>query len=144
MRSKFVAALLLMLALSLMPASRGFAARDWLPSFGGSLTKPSTGDGVGSSGLELLVFEVEGCVYCDVMRRDVLPRYRTTPTGEQAPMRFVDINKVDTDKLALRGALQVVPTAVLMKDGKEVERIERYFGPEMFFQLVERMIEKAQ
>lgn len=117
-----------------------------MPSFGGLLSKPSVGLGeVAPAGtLELLVFEVEGCTYCDVMRRDVLPRYRSAPVGAEAPMRFVDINKVDTDTLALRGALRVVPTVVLMKDGKEVERIDGYTGPETFFQLVARMLDKAR
>ena len=145
MRQKFALALVLTLLLALLLAPRSEAARDWLPSFGGSLTKPPVGLGEAPKGdLELLVFEVDGCIYCEVMRRDVLPRYRTTASGAQAPMRFIDMNQVDTDKLALRGAVQVVPTAILMKNGKEIDRVERYFGPEMFFQIVARMIEQAQ
>ena len=145
MRHKFALAFLFALLAALWPAPPSEAARDWLPSFGGSLTKPPVGLGEAAKGdLELLVFEVDGCIYCEVMRRDVLPRYRTTASGAQAPMRFIDMNQVDTDKLALRGAVQVVPTAILMKNGKEVDRVERYFGPEMFFQIVARMIEQAQ
>lgn len=146
MRLTSIPLLVVAMLLVLWPSPQGRAARDWLPSFGGLLSKPSIGLGetAPKGDLELLVFEVEGCVFCEVMRRDVLPRYRATSSGAQAPMRFVDMNQVDTDKLALRGAVEVVPTAILMKNGKEVERIERYFGPEMFFQLVARMIEKAQ
>lgn len=146
MRSKFLPFVALALLCSLWAAPEGHAARDWLPSFGGSLAKPPVGLGeaVPQGDLELLVFEVDGCTYCEVMRRDVLPRYRASASGAEAPMRFIDINQVDTDKLALRGTVQVVPTAVLMKNGKEVDRVERYFGPEMFFQIVARMIEQAR
>lgn len=145
-RLEFIPVIVLALLLALWPAPQGRAARDWLPSFGGSLAKPSVGlgDSAPIGDLEILVFEVDGCTYCEVMRRDVLPRYRTSASGAQAPMRFIDMNQVDTDKLALRGSVQVVPTVILMKNGKEVDRVERYFGPEMFFQIVARMIEQAR
>lgn len=146
MRKTSLVAALAVLLMPVLPVSQGLAARDWLPSLGSIFSKPAVGLGEAApkESLELLVFEVEGCVYCEVLRRDVFPRYRAAPASATAPMRFVDINKVDTDTLALRGALRVVPTVVLMKDGKEVERIDGYTGPEMFFQLVARMIEKAQ
>jgi thioredoxin-related protein len=102
------------------------------------------GDAVPKSGLELLVFEVEHCRYCDVLKRDVLPRYRAAPLGSQAPMRFIDLNRIDTRTLSLREEVRMVPTTVLMKDGREVERIDGYTGPDLFLTLVARMIERAR
>jgi thioredoxin-related protein len=94
-----------------------------------------------ASTFEVLVFEVEGCRYCDMLRRDVLPRWRSGTMGAEAPLRFIDINRVDIGKLALRGEVRMVPTVVLMKDGREVDRIDGYTGAEQFFQLIGRMLE---
>jgi thioredoxin-related protein len=142
MRSRIVSCLILAALLLVGSFDRSVAARDWLPSWlspnqGAVTALPAT------SNMELLVFEVQGCVYCDVFRRDVLPTYQSAPAAVRAPIRFVDINSVDADKLALRGAVRVVPTMVLMKEGKEVERITGYTAPSTFFKLVNYMLERA-
>ncbi len=131
--------LALLLFVGMVPSSH--AARDWL---GGVPSKPKSATIPDVKGdLELLVFEVENCTYCGVFRRDVLPQYQQGPTAAVAPIRFVDLNRVNTDTLNLRGALKVVPTAVLMKDGKEVDRIVGYTGPANFFKLVAHLINLA-
>jgi thioredoxin-related protein len=137
--ARLVSILLSVAALSLVTTA-GHAARDgWAGWFGSgtSLSTPAP-----TSTLELLVFEVEGCAYCDVLRRDVLPRYKAAPASARAPMRFVDINQVDTDKLALSSPLRMVPTIVLMRDGREVERVSGYVGPEMFFKMINHMLDQ--
>lgn len=108
------------------------AARDWL-------SRPRTG-----AHLELLVFEREACAYCEVFRRDVAPRYTRSTIAADAPLRFVDIDKVDMGRLGLRSKLDVLPTAVLMKDGIEVDRIPGYTGPDIFFQVVPLLLERAR
>lgn len=108
----------------------GSAARDANPS------GPPTG-------LEMLVFERQPCVYCDLFRREILPRYKASPPAARAPMRFVDIDYVDLETLGLRTRLTTIPTAVLMKNGAEVDRITGYTGPETFFQLIRRLLSRA-
>jgi thioredoxin-related protein len=118
----------------------GYAARDGASAPGSKpLTQRET-----SGRLELLVFEVEGCALCDVFRRDILPQYQTGAVAARAPLRFVDINKTDPDTLALRGGLSQVPTAVLMQDGREVDRITGYVGPTNFFRLLDTLLSRVE
>lgn len=130
MRSRVAAAALLVLTLAAPGAL--FAARDGLSAPG-----PATA-------LELVIFERADCAYCEIFRRDVAPRYRTAPAARRAPIRFVDIDRVDLGNIGLKSRLSVVPTAVLMKNGHEVDRIPGYTGPETFFRLVPILIDRAE
>lgn len=96
-----------------------------------------------NSGIELLVFERQPCTYCEIFKREVAPRYKTAALSRRAPLRFVDIDHVDLDKLGLRTRLTTLPTVVLMQNGAEVERISGYTGPETFFQLIDTLLSRA-
>ena len=96
-----------------------------------------------SGGLELLVVEVEDCVYCLVFRRDVFPSYEASARARTVPMRFVDISKTAAEQLGLAEPVQQVPTVLLMKDGREVGRISGYVGPENFFHAINRLMSTA-
>lgn len=89
---------------------------------------------------ELLVFEVEGCAYCMLFRRDVAPAYQRSPRASRVPMRFIDANKANISRLKLAEPLKVVPTIVLMINGREVERITGYMGPEPFFHMISSLM----
>jgi thioredoxin-related protein len=97
-----------------------------------------------SGSVELLVFEHADCTYCRVFRRDVLPKYKNSAPAASVPLRFVDIEKSDTSALGLKSRIHVVPTAVLMKEGNEVDRIVGYWGPDNFFKLLAQMLIKAE
>lgn len=99
--------------------------------------------GVSSSRLELIVFESPRCNYCPLIRRDVLPRYQRSSRAKEVPMRFVDLNDEGVSDLKLTKPLRIMPTMVLMKDGREVSRIGGYIGPELFFHAISRMIARA-
>jgi thioredoxin-related protein len=94
--------------------------------------------------LELLVFESEACAYCEIFRRDVAPGYRFAPLAAVAPLRFVDIAKVDLDKIGLASRLNILPTTVLMKNGREVERIPGLTGANTYYFLLKYMISKNE
>jgi len=96
-----------------------------------------------ASTLELIVFEAPSCLYCPLIRRDVLPLYQRSPRAKQVPLRFVDLQKTDLSKLNLAAPLRIMPTMVLMKNGSEVARIGGYIGPELFFHAISRMINEA-
>ena len=89
---------------------------------------------------ELLVFEVEGCGYCNLFRRDVPPPYSRSPRARDVPMRFIDANRADVSRLNLAEPLKVVPTIVLMVNGREAQRITGYMGPEPFFHMISRLM----
>jgi thioredoxin-related protein len=103
-------------------------------------------DGVipsGSSGLELVVLEVPGCIYCPVFRRDVMPRYDAFARGRELPIRFLDLNDAAADRLELEAPVDVAPTAVLLKDNREVGRIPGYVGPDNFFHAVDHLLTRV-
>lgn len=96
-----------------------------------------TGDEV-----ELVVFEVDGCNYCRLFRRDVLPAYMLSPRAGDVPIRFVDLND-GTGGVRLTSQIDVVPTAVLVRNNREAGRIIGYSGPESFFQLMRYLLSQG-
>jgi len=91
-----------------------------------------------------LVFEHPDCVYCRVFRRDVLPKYHEAVRADAAPLRFVDIATGDTASLGLNARIDTVPTAVVMRDGREVDRIVGYWGPTNFFKLLSHILMRME
>jgi hypothetical protein len=126
LRRSCAALLATIAAASLSPSGR--AARDQ------AATQPS------AVVQELIVLEVANCTYCDVFRRDVLPRYKQSERAKDLPIRFVDLNDPAADKLKLNSAVSMVPTVILMRAGAEAGRISGYWGPEAFFKGIARML----
>ena len=93
--------------------------------------------------VELVVFEVDGCNYCRLFRRDVLPAYMMSPRAGDVPIRFVDLND-GTGGVRLTNQIDVVPTAVLVRNNRETGRITGYSGPESFFQLMRYLLNQAE
>lgn len=87
---------------------------------------------------ELVVVEAEGCIYCQIFRRDVLPAYAVSRRARDVPLRFIDFNDAKFDE-----AIDVVPTVVLLKNQKEIDRFSGYVGPEAFFHTINRMMAGA-
>ena len=94
--------------------------------------------------LEILVFETESCTYCEIFRRDVAPGYRLAPIAASAPLRFIDVAKVDLDRIGLAARVEILPTTVLMRDGHEVERITGLTAAETYYVLIRHMIAKNE
>ncbi len=129
---RLAAATLAIALLLLSPLQPGHAAR---PIEAGAL--PETD-------LELVVLEVENCIYCGLFRRDALPMYQASVRAQKVPIRFLDLNDKAADDLGLDGPVTVVPTVVLMKGNREVGRVPGYIGPENFFHAVNHMIGGAE
>lgn len=90
--------------------------------------------------LEVLVFETEGCLYCRIFRRDVVPQYNQSKRAALAPIRFIDPLKTDVSRLGLRQPVTMLPTIVVMRDGQETGRISGYMGPEPFFHMLSQIV----
>lgn len=88
---------------------------------------------------EILVFERAGCRYCEVFRADVARRYRELPMARKMPMRFVDVERADIGALRLKADLRIVPTAVVMKDGAELDRVQGLVSAQGFFLLLQHI-----
>ena len=94
--------------------------------------------------MEVIVFEHPDCLYCAVFRRDVAPGYQRSAPAAEAPLRYVDIAKSDIRPLRMKEGIDMVPTAVLMKNGEEVGRISGYWGREGFFRMLAHIRSTAE
>ena len=92
--------------------------------------------------VELVMFEEAGCPWCAVWNREIAPIYPKTPEGKRAPLRRVDLHAPRPDDLAGIKAVRYSPTFVLVRDGKEVGRIQGYPGEDFFWGLLARLIEQ--
>ena len=118
------------LALALLaPSSGGWASRDFE-------TMPT-------ASAELLVFEIAKCGHCVRFREQFGPRYARSKANLAAPMRFIDIAQQDPDAFPLSSLITVLPTLVLMRDGREVDRLEGYPLPDLVFGMVKRALPAA-
>jgi len=93
--------------------------------------------------LELLVIEVAGCNICHLVRNHIQPAYEASPRARSVPMRYVDITTRDELTLGLNERVSTVPTIVLLRDGREVDRIAGYLGPQNFMTAISIMLESA-
>lgn len=89
---------------------------------------------------ELVVMEAEGCTYCTIFRRDVLPSYEMSEHAKSMPVRFVDINDVEKSGIVLDGPISMVPTFVVIKNHREIGRIPGYLGRENFFHAISYLL----
>lgn len=96
-----------------------------------------------ATGLEIVVIEAKGCIYCHLLRRDVWPAYERSGRGHEVPMRFLDINAREAEVLKLKDAIGLVPTVLLVRGTTEVGRITGYTGPESFFHAINHLISGA-
>ena len=92
---------------------------------------------------ELLVVEAEYCIYCDLFRRDVLPAYEASDQGKQMPVRFIDVNDLDSAHLDLKSPVNIAPTFIVLKSNHEIGRIPGYVGPENFFHSINYLLAAA-
>lgn len=96
-----------------------------------------------TSSFELVVVEANGCIYCKLFRRDVLPSYQSSDEGKDMPVKFVDVNDIETTKVDLKSGVDIVPTFIVVKSQREVGRISGYLGPADFFHSISYLLEDA-
>lgn len=92
------------------------------------------------SGMEIVVVEAPGCIYCHLFRRDVWPSYLSSQRAKTVPMKFIDLNSAAAGDLQLLGPIESVPTVLVVLRGHELGRIPGYIGPESFFHSIDRLL----
>ena len=85
---------------------------------------------------EIVVFEAPGCHHCTAFREHLGARYAASTTADKAPLRYVDATQPEAANFPLNGEIRLLPTIVVMQDGHEVDRLEGYPLPEMFFSMI--------
>ncbi|MHA1525317.1 MAG: transcriptional regulator [Alphaproteobacteria bacterium] len=98
---------------------------------------------VGSaSAAELVMYEQDGCPWCQVWNRRIAPIYPNTTEGARAPLRRVDIDEAIPQDLAGITVSRFTPTFVLVDGGREVGRIVGYPGEDFFWGFLENLFAK--
>jgi len=85
------------------------------------------------SAAELVLFEYDGCLWCEEWKKDVGVYYAETAEGKAAPLRVVDLLDKRPAHLARVRAVRATPTFVLVEDGREVGRITGYTDAKSFW-----------
>ena len=91
---------------------------------------------------ELVMFEAEGCTWCEVWDQEIGAVYHKTEEGRTAPLRRVDIDEPRPPGLESLQGVVYTPTFVLLDAGHEVGRILGYPGEGHFWSLLGELIER--
>ena len=92
--------------------------------------------------MALIVIEVPGCFYCRLFRRDVHPAYESSPPARAVPLRFLDLEAARARQLVFERPIDVLPTVVLFRNGREVSRIAGYMAPENFIRTINYLLSR--
>jgi thioredoxin-related protein len=93
--------------------------------------------------MALIVIEEPGCFYCRLFRRDVRPAYEASQRARDVPMRFLDLKAAKARRLAFERPIDILPTVVLFRDGREVSRIPGYMAPKNFVRVIDYLLSRA-
>ena len=90
----------------------------------------------------LIMFESDGCPYCDLWKQEIGPIYPKTAEGAIAPLLMLDIRDPLPEGVSIVSDPIYTPTFVLINDGQEIARLAGYPGEDFFWGLLERMLSK--
>ncbi len=93
---------------------------------------------------QLVMFESEGCVWCEAWNREIGGVYDKTSEGRILPLRRVDVDQDRPGDLEHLGGIIYTPTFVVMEEGKEVGRIIGYPGDIFFWPMLGDIIGKMK
>jgi thioredoxin-related protein len=94
-----------------------------------------------SAAYELIMVEQQGCHYCERWKKEIGPIYPKTDVGTFAPIRMVDITKVDSTP-EIDSAVVFTPTFILTDGEREITRIEGYMSEDFFWGVLEMVLER--
>ncbi len=95
-----------------------------------------------SDASELLMFERDGCVWCQRWDREVGAIYDKTAEAKVLPLRRIDIGREKATGVILASPVRYTPTFVVVDNGREVGRITGYIGDDAFWGLLGKLSAK--
>jgi hypothetical protein len=96
-----------------------------------------------AGGLELVMVEQPGCLYCAAWDAEIAPAYPKTAEGRAAPLRRIQLREPVPPDLTLTAPPTVTPTFILVEDGQERGRIVGYPGDAFFWPMLGKMLAEA-
>ncbi|MGA9409911.1 MAG: hypothetical protein WBV78_05640 [Roseobacter sp.] len=89
---------------------------------------------------QLVMVEQDGCHWCARWNEELSHIYPKTEEGLRAPLRRVNLRDLPED-ITFTSRPVFTPTFVLVRDGKELGRIEGYAGDEFFWFLLGQLLD---
>lgn len=84
----------------------------------------------------LVMFDAPDCEYCAAWDRDVGVIYDKTAEGRRAPLVRRPAFSAPPEHWVLSAPVQFSPTFVLLRQGREIARIDGYLGEDQFWGLL--------
>ena len=91
---------------------------------------------------ELIVFERDGCPWCQRWNREVGAVYDKTDEAKRLPLRRVNLGRGTAQGLRLDMPVRFTPTFVVVDQDREVGRITGYINDDTFWGLLGTLIAK--
>jgi len=96
------------------------------------------------NGAELVMFDSEGCDWCEAWDAEIGIIYDKTDEASVAPLKRLDIDAPRDETLSKIRPVMYTPTFVMMDAGREVGRIMGYPGEDNFWWLLSELIDKVK
>ena len=98
----------------------------------------------GAGGAQLVMFEQQGCEWCEVWNEEIGVVLPKTPEGKCASFSRFDIHNPTSKVLERIKPIIYTPTFVVFEDGKEVGRVLGYAGEDFFWFQLASQLKKLQ
>ncbi len=72
---------------------------------------------------ELVMFSSPLCAYCAYFEQNVIPIYKHHDLAQIAPLNAVNMDEEGSGPYTLEKPIEVLPTFIVMRNGKEVGRL---------------------
>lgn len=95
-----------------------------------------------SEDIRLIMVEQPGCAYCAAWDDQIAPAYDRTDEGRFAPLQRADLRMGPPEGVEYDRPARFTPTFILVRDGREIARMEGYVGQDFFWPLFRDMLER--
>lgn len=85
---------------------------------------------------EVVLYTMSVCDACALFETDIAAPYKSHELAKTAPMRVINMDANGSGPYHLKQPITQVPTAIIMKDGKEVTRLPGLMDKFFFFAFI--------
>ena len=89
---------------------------------------------------QVILYTLSICTPCAVYETDIAKPYNQHKLAKKAPLQLVNMDEEGSGPLHLTRPITQVPTAIIFKNGKEVDRLEGLVEPFLFYLFVQNKV----